>query len=56
MKHGYRVALLCLICGFSWLTPAQAQYPTRSIRFIVPFPPDGGTDAARARGNRVAGR
>ena len=54
MKLSYRAGLLCLICGFSCLAPAQAQYPTRQIRFIVPFPPGGGTDTmARAMGTRL---
>ena len=43
-----------MICGFAWLAPAQAQYPTRSIRFILPFPPGGGTDTmGRAIGTRL---
>ena len=50
-RHGW---LLCLVCGFAWLTPAMAQYPTRPIRLIVPFPPGGGTDTmARAMGDRL---
>jgi len=54
MKPGFGVWLVCLICGFAWLAPAQAQYPTRSIRFILPFPPGGGTDTmGRAIGNRL---
>ena len=54
MKPGGRVWLVCLICGFTWLAPAQAQYPTRSIRFILPFPPGGGTDTmGRAIGTRL---
>ena len=54
MKPSYRVWLVCLICGFAWLAPAQAQYPTRSIRFILPFPPGGGTDTmGRAIGTRL---
>jgi len=33
---------------------AQAQYPTRAIRFILPFPPGGGTDTmGRAIGTRL---
>ncbi len=44
MKHDPRVWLICLILGLAWLAPAHAQYPTRSIRFILPFPPGGGTD------------
>jgi tripartite-type tricarboxylate transporter receptor subunit TctC len=55
MKPDYRVWLVCLICGFAWLAPAQAQYPNKSIRFVVPFPPGGGTDTmARAIGGRLA--
>ena len=54
MKVGFRASLLCLICGFAWLAPAQAQYPTRAIRFILPFPPGGGTDTmGRAIGTRL---
>lgn len=54
MKPGYGVWLVSLICGFTWLAPAQAQYPTRSIRFILPFPPGGGTDTmGRAIGTRL---
>lgn len=33
-------ALALLACG-----PAQAEYPERPIRLIVPYPPGGGTDA-----------
>jgi len=54
MKPVCRGWLVCLICGLAWLAPAQAQYPTRSIRLILPFPPGGGTDTmARAMGTRL---
>ena len=53
MKPGFRGWLVCSICSLAFVAPAEAQYPTRSIRFIVPFPPGGGTDTmARAMGNR----
>src|ERR1044071_945560 len=55
MKVAFRTPLVFLICGFTWLAAAaQTQYPTRPIRFIVPFPPGGGTDTmARAIGTRL---
>ncbi len=54
MKVGYRECLVCLFCGLPSVLPAHAQYPVHPIRFIVPFPPGGGTDTmARAIGNRL---
>jgi tripartite-type tricarboxylate transporter receptor subunit TctC len=54
MKRSCYVWLACSICGFAWSGPAQAQYPTKSVRFVVPFPPGGGTDTmARAIGGRL---
>jgi len=45
MKHAFRAAaaaLLMLACaGHAY---SQAEYPSKPIRFIVPFPPGGGTD------------
>ncbi len=53
MKLARRVWLVCLIIGCAWLASAHAQYPTRSIRFILPFPPGGGTDTM---GRAIAAR
>jgi tripartite-type tricarboxylate transporter receptor subunit TctC len=37
--------------------PAAAQYPTKAIRFIVPFPPGGGVDVvARTVGEKLGAR
>ena len=54
MKFRHHAWLVCLILGFAWLASAHAQYPTRTIRFILPFPPGGGTDTmGRAISNRL---
>jgi tripartite-type tricarboxylate transporter receptor subunit TctC len=38
-------------------TPAAAQYPSKAIRFIAPFPPGGGVDiVARAMAEKLAPR
>ena len=55
MKSSYRIWLTCLACVFVWSGPAHAQYPTKAVRFILAFPPGGGTDTlARAIGNRLS--
>ena len=36
--------LLCLGIGLSSLAWAQSSYPNKPIRFIIPYPPGGGTD------------
>src|SRR5687768_12212650 len=40
------VSFACLIvaAALGWIFPVQAQYPTKTIRLILPFPPGGGTD------------
>jgi len=54
MKSSYRAWLAGLACSFVW-SAANAQYPAKPLRFILPFPPGGGTDAlARSMGNRLA--
>jgi len=55
MKTTCRIWLASLICGFACVASAQAQqYPTKSIRWILPFPPGGGTDTmGRAIGGRL---
>lgn len=44
MKPVYCGSLMALALAMGGTVPAQAQYPTKSIRFILPFPPGGGTD------------
>src|SRR5262245_5923731 len=54
MRPDFRVWFVCVLRAFAWLAPAHGQYPTRAIRFILPFPPGGGTDTmGRAIGGRL---
>jgi tripartite-type tricarboxylate transporter receptor subunit TctC len=47
--------LLCLSLALVVAVPAQAQYPSKPVRIILPFPPGGGTDAmGRTIGPKLA--
>ncbi len=43
---GRALYLLVLLAGWAPLALAQAPYPAKPIRIIVPFPPGGGNDVA----------
>ena len=54
MKSGTCAWLLVLCCAWAAIAPAQAQYPDRPIRLIVPFPPGGSSDTlARIVGQKL---
>ena len=55
MKRMIQMALaLCAGVAAAGPVQAQANYPAKPIRFIVPFPPGGGTDIlARQVGNKL---
>jgi tripartite-type tricarboxylate transporter receptor subunit TctC len=49
-----RLACVALFAMSAWTAQAHAQYPNRPIRFVVPYPPGGGTDfTAREIGMRI---
>jgi tripartite-type tricarboxylate transporter receptor subunit TctC len=50
-----RACLAALLLAATGASLAQVQYPSRPIRFIIPFPPGGGTDiVARAITTRLS--
>ncbi|MEK6591468.1 MAG: tripartite tricarboxylate transporter substrate binding protein [Pseudomonadota bacterium] len=52
VKFGACLALAAALAG---IAPAYAQYPTKPVRFILPFPPGGGTDTlARILGAKLS--
>jgi tripartite-type tricarboxylate transporter receptor subunit TctC len=55
MKSNARAWRVCVACSFLCAFSAYAQYPTRPVRFILPFPPGGGTDTlGRAMADRLS--
>ena len=44
MQNFIRRAAVVAIAFFSFLGAASAQYPTKPIKWIVPYPPAGTTD------------
>jgi tripartite-type tricarboxylate transporter receptor subunit TctC len=54
LRTRFAAAAAAMLAIFSLTAPAQSQYPNRPIRFIVPYPPGGGTDfIAREIGQRI---
>ena len=50
-----RALLTCLLVAVADSAAAQAAFPSRSVRFIVPYPPGSGTDiVARMLGPKLA--
>ena len=56
-RHALLVTTLCLVCGLTGAAFAQADYPTKPIRLIVPFASGGVADlAARLIADRMGKR
>ena len=54
MKLACRSLFFVLVAALSGAAHAQAQYPAKPVRLIVPFPPGGGTDTlARIYGQKL---
>ena len=55
LSRPLRTLLICLMFTAAGHAAAQAAYPTRAVRFIVPYPPGSGTDiVARMLGQKLA--
>jgi tripartite-type tricarboxylate transporter receptor subunit TctC len=56
MRKTFRLLVSLLFLGLPMVSPG-AQYPSRPIRFVVPFPPGGGVDiVARTVGEKLSAR
>jgi tripartite-type tricarboxylate transporter receptor subunit TctC len=56
MRNAFRLTLTLILLALP-VVSSSAQYPTRPIRFVVPFPPGGGVDiVARTVGEKLSPR
>ncbi len=60
-KHTRRIVAALIVTGFAWIAAgsaaAQAPYPSRPIKFVVPYTPGTGIDIlARAIGQKLSER
>lgn len=54
-RGGLALALATTLGTTAMLAQAQSEYPNRPVRFVVPYPPGGGTDfTAREMGQRLS--